>query len=44
MRKILMTLALVAAFACPVPVHAEEAPAPDKPAVTAPAEAPAALV
>lgn len=41
MRKILMTLALVVAFACPVPVHAQEAPAADKPAVTAPAEVPA---
>ncbi|KKN96881.1 hypothetical protein LCGC14_0165250 [marine sediment metagenome] len=39
MRKILMTLALVAAFACPVPLYAQEAPAPDQPAVTAPAEA-----
>ncbi len=41
MRKFLATLALVAALVCPLPVHAEEAPAPDQPAVTAPAEAPA---
>ncbi len=41
MRKLLMTLALGAALLCPLPAQAEEAPAPDKPAVTAPADVPA---
>lgn len=40
MRKLLMTVALIAAFAVPIyPVHAEDAPAAEQPAVTAPAEA-----